>query len=64
MCRKENVKMIYMLARKSSKELMWKPTTKGDLEYILEVLELNLKTPGLNQFEWKVQPMNPVKSSL
>lgn len=56
--------MIYMLARKTSKELMWNPSTKGDLKYILEVLELNLKSPELDEFEWKIQPIKPVEHSL
>jgi hypothetical protein len=53
-----------MLARKTSKELLWNPTTKGDLTYILEVLEQNLKSPELNEFEWKIQPIQPLKHSL
>lgn len=56
--------MLYMLARKKRDELMWNPTTKGDLKYILKVLESNLLSSELNEFEWKVQPIPPVSHTL
>lgn len=47
----------YRLSRKvkSEKDSEWLSNTVGELPYILTVLELNLTSPELADFEYKVE---------
>jgi len=45
----------YLLSRKTKDELEWKTSTKGDVNYILTVLKLNLESPELRGREWKIE---------
>jgi len=46
----------YRLYRRinNEKDAKWLSTTKGKLDYILTVLELNLTDPELTEFEYRV----------
>lgn len=39
---------------KDEQDARWLSTTKGKLDYILTVLELNLTDPGLTKYEYRV----------
>lgn len=47
----------YLLSRKTKGEVVWKKSTKGDVDYILTVLKLNLESPELQGREWKIEPL-------
>jgi len=55
---KKEVKIMFLLSRKEPNETEWRTTTKGELDYILFVLEENLKSPPFNELEWKIEPAN------
>ncbi|MBN6887753.1 hypothetical protein ACUXCC_002945 [Cytobacillus horneckiae] len=50
----------YMLSRRkyNDSDSDWKTGTKGEIEYILTVLELNLESPELHDLEWRITPVN------
>lgn len=48
--------MTYRLLRKNyNDDRGWLSCTKGDIEYILEVLRLNLESEVLKEFNWKIE---------
>lgn len=50
----------YMLSRKlnDQSDSEWKSCTKGELDYILTVLRLNLESPELKGREYKISAVN------
>lgn len=50
----------YLLSRKfkDQSDSDWKSCTKGELEYILTVMKLNLESPELQGREYKITPVN------
>jgi len=46
-----------MLSRKYTNESEWKNSTKGELDYILTVLRLNLESSDLEGREYKITPV-------
>lgn len=47
---------IYKLFRKNrDKDEVWKPTAKGSIDYILTVLDRNIRIDALTEFDWKIK---------
>lgn len=49
--------MEFKLLRRIVGQSEWKSTTQGNASYIATVFELNLKSPELKEFEWKIVPV-------
>lgn len=50
----------YILSRKlkNQSDVEWKSSTKGELEFVLAVLKLNLQSPELKGIEYKITPVS------
>lgn len=49
--------MEYVLFRKKKDDEGWKITTKGDRYYIIEVLKINLDSPSLKDYSYRIEPI-------
>lgn len=47
----------YLLSRRDKGSTEWLSSTKGEIDYILTVLRLNLESPGLKGREYKIEPV-------
>lgn len=47
----------YLLSRRDKGSAKWLSATKGEKEYILAVLKLNLESPELEGREYKIEPV-------